>query len=192
MSKYVDLTGFRSGRLLVIEHAGFRQRADGRNRSLWRCVCDCGNEVTLPNDTLQGKNTRSCGCLARDVSIAKILREVRCKPPGFAASNKVYHQYHSSANQRGHEFTITADDFRAMSALPCHYCGALPVNTYSTPAGTFTYNGLDRVDNTRGYVPDNLVPCCTKCNLAKHTRSASYMTEQLPAILARRRQREAS
>ena len=32
-------------------------------------------------------------------------------------------------------------------------------------------NGVDRVDNTKGYSVDNSVPCCKFCNTAKHTMS---------------------
>ena len=28
--------------------------------------------------------------------------------------------------------------------------------------------GLDRLDNSKGYVLDNVVPCCDKCNRLKH------------------------
>jgi hypothetical protein len=28
-------------------------------------------------------------------------------------------------------------------------------------------NGIDRVDNTKGYSVDNCVPCCRRCNVAK-------------------------
>ena len=30
-------------------------------------------------------------------------------------------------------------------------------------------NGIDRVDNDKGYVRGNIVPCCTNCNIAKNT-----------------------
>jgi hypothetical protein len=33
-----------------------------------------------------------------------------------------------------------------------------------------SYNGIDRVDS-KGYVPDNCVPCCEPCNTAKLDRS---------------------
>lgn len=29
------------------------------------------------------------------------------------------------------------------------------------------YNGIDRVDPTKGYIIDNCVPCCTTCNYMK-------------------------
>jgi hypothetical protein len=58
MGKYLDLTGKRFGRLLVIEDAG-------RNRlgcALWLCHCDCGNDVVISSRSLQ-VGTQSCGCL---------------------------------------------------------------------------------------------------------------------------------
>lgn len=33
--------------------------------------------------------------------------------------------------------------------------------------GDYVYNGIDRVDNTKGYTIDNVVPCCGICNMAK-------------------------
>jgi hypothetical protein len=33
--------------------------------------------------------------------------------------------------------------------------------------GVYIYNGIDRVDNTRGYSIDNCVACCKQCNWAK-------------------------
>jgi len=33
--------------------------------------------------------------------------------------------------------------------------------------GNLIYNGVDRIDSTKGYIKDNLVPCCEICNKAK-------------------------
>lgn len=33
--------------------------------------------------------------------------------------------------------------------------------------GAYTYNGIDRVDNNKGYTITNSVPCCKDCNFAK-------------------------
>lgn len=33
--------------------------------------------------------------------------------------------------------------------------------------GEFISNGIDRIDNNRGYVKENCVPCCKTCNYAK-------------------------
>lgn len=62
MGKKVDLTGQRFGRLLVIEEAGRNKRSD----VLWKCKCDCGNEVTVCTSHLRTGNTKSCGCYRRE------------------------------------------------------------------------------------------------------------------------------
>ena len=50
---------------------------------------------------------------------------------------------------------MTDDDFDALTAMDCTYCGDPPRNIYrKTRNGSFTYNGIDRVDNTRaGDIP---------------------------------------
>lgn len=54
-----DLTGQRFGRLVVTEKTEKRSK----NRYvLWRCRCDCGNEIETTKDRLLSGNTTSCGC----------------------------------------------------------------------------------------------------------------------------------
>ena len=57
MRKRVDMTGQRFDRLTVIcfDH---RNSCD----SLWRCRCDCGNEITVYGRKLRSGRKTSCGC----------------------------------------------------------------------------------------------------------------------------------
>jgi len=68
------------------------------------------------------------------------------------------------------DFEITREEFRAISQTPCEYCGATD-NSHNPRGkranGKHVGNGMDRVDNTRGYTHDNVVPCCSFCNYAK-------------------------
>ena len=66
-----DLTGQRFNRLIVIDCAG---KLDGR-RYFWNCVCDCGNTKVILGSSLTSGNTRSCGCLAKEVGIQKMNKE---------------------------------------------------------------------------------------------------------------------
>lgn len=57
-----DLTGQRFTKLLVTEYAGYVFDDKGRAKHLWKCKCDCGNEVIVKGgNLLRGK--RSCGCI---------------------------------------------------------------------------------------------------------------------------------
>jgi len=55
-----DEKGKRYGKLLVLDRAGL----DGRN-ALWRCRCDCGNEIDARATRLRSGETISCGCYGR-------------------------------------------------------------------------------------------------------------------------------
>lgn len=59
MSKLIDLTGQRFGRLTVIERA-----ENGSNGAIrWRCRCNCGKIKTVVGFDLRRGHTQSCGCL---------------------------------------------------------------------------------------------------------------------------------
>ena len=62
MPKKIDMTGRPIGRLLVIEECG----RDARGEALWRCRCECGNEVIVRGSHLRNENTTSCGCYWRE------------------------------------------------------------------------------------------------------------------------------
>jgi len=54
------------GRLTVLQRAGSRH-----GKALWRCRCSCGNEVVVLGTYLTTGDTRSCGCLFRETTVAK-------------------------------------------------------------------------------------------------------------------------
>jgi len=60
--KFIDRTGQVFGRLRVVNVAG----RNNLKKVLWRCVCTCGNYVTLPSGALVTGNTESCGCYLKE------------------------------------------------------------------------------------------------------------------------------
>lgn len=69
MSKKIDLTGQRFGRLRVCEDSGYRN-----GRTYWKCTCDCGNTCIVSGHELKNGHTKSCGCLGRETSQARAKR----------------------------------------------------------------------------------------------------------------------
>ncbi|MBQ6539782.1 MAG: transcriptional regulator [Oscillospiraceae bacterium] len=57
-----DLTGMRFGRLTALE----RLEEKSGSCYLWRCRCDCGNEVSATSNNLLKGNTTSCGCAKKE------------------------------------------------------------------------------------------------------------------------------
>lgn len=67
-------------------------------------------------------------------------------------------RYKMGAKRRDLEWNLDDEDAMEMMTSPCTYCGILPEDRV---------NGIDRMDNAVGYVPDNCVPCCETCNFLK-------------------------
>lgn len=77
MSKIIDLTGQRFGRLTVIERSG---KVTKDHNICWKCICDCGNIKNIASGTLRSGNTKSCGCLRKDaceISVKKSIENPR-------------------------------------------------------------------------------------------------------------------
>lgn len=184
MGALIDLTGEKYGRLVVIKRAPNRYR-----RVHWLCRCDCGNEVTVASMNLRAGSTRSCGCLHAET--ARKNGQTVMLPEGEAAFRALFKQYRLNAKNRGINFELSRGQFRTLTRQNCHYCGSEPlaVLTGATYNGAYTYNGVDRIDNTLGYVLDNCVPCCKFCNLAKAGATYDEFIAYLDRVAAFRRRR---
>lgn len=55
-----DLVGQKFGKLTVLEDLEKRSKT---GHKLYRCLCDCGNEIILQTNQLTTNHTSSCGCL---------------------------------------------------------------------------------------------------------------------------------
>lgn len=63
MSVLINRIGDRFGRLTVLS------RSENRNgRVYWNCQCDCGTRLAIRGLDLPYGDTRSCGCLQRELS----------------------------------------------------------------------------------------------------------------------------
>ena len=64
MAELIDITGSVFGRLTV------RERAENTKLGMarWLCDCSCGSVATVSGGSLRSLQTRSCGCLHREIS----------------------------------------------------------------------------------------------------------------------------
>lgn len=164
MRKRVELTGKMFGKLIVLEFAG----PDKYGKSLWRCKCSCGNEITKAAGDLRRMSEGHCIKCNRGHNQLKF---------GEANRNRVYKSYQAGANKRNLEFDLSLEEFIKTTQEKCHYCGALPSvfkrdSHHGKSNGLYTGNGIDRKDNIIGYTLSNCLPCCYTCNIAK--RDMSY------------------
>lgn len=66
MSKFIDLTGQRFGRLVVTASWEKRTTPNGITKPYWLCKCDCGNEKWVSAYSLRSGNSTSCGCYHKE------------------------------------------------------------------------------------------------------------------------------
>jgi hypothetical protein len=94
------------------------------------------------------------------------------KAYGEAEFNRLFDAYRRSAQKDEREFSLSEDEFRTLTKGDCYYCGSEPKQAFCRSNSTpYFHNGLDRINNHRGYVVGNVVPCCKHCNYAKRDLS---------------------
>jgi hypothetical protein len=86
--------------------------------------------------------------------------------------NERLNKYKRNARIRNYDFLLSSEDFRQLLDTPCYYCGG---------AG----GGVDRVDNSIGYVLDNVVACCRACNWTKRILSKQAFIKICIAVAKR-------
>lgn len=112
-------------------------------------------------------------------------KDKRCKPcysaaqrlaPNMDSTYKVLvASVKSGARKRNIEYSLSFEQFKDIVQDNCFWCNASPplkmpkgerMPTLPAPA-----NGIDRLDNSIGYVYANCVASCQMCNVAKNNHS---------------------
>lgn len=173
--EFKDISGQRFGRLLAVEitdeHCGSNLK--------WRCSCDCGNIVLVSGYSLRKGISQSCGCLRNDITSERMrLRE------GNSNLNARYKAYKKVAQKNNREFSLSQEEFGKIAGSDCFYCGTPPSNIANIKGSykPYIYNGIDRIDSSRGYTLDNIVPCCWMCNRSKKDFSISVFLSWIEKV----------
>lgn len=155
MSRIKDLTGQRFGRLTVRHSAADSFTSTGRRLVAWTAVCDCGAVKTVRAQALSCGDTKSCGCLDRDVLIARNTKHgmtVRGapRPPEYSAW---CHMIGRCEDQNDKHFA----DYGGRGVTVCaewrHDFLAFLRDIGPRPSGR---HSVDRIDNDGNYQPGNV------------------------------------
>lgn len=157
MSKLIDLTGKRFGRLTVIERAHDYIYPNGKTKVQWLCECDCGNHCVVIGDNLRKGNSKSCGCLNDE------LRRTRSITHG--ASNGNSRLYSIWTNMKTRCYNQNNPCYLNYGARGIKMCDAwrnsfISFRDWAIPAG-FDENldpsecMIERIDVNGDYCPEN-------------------------------------
>lgn len=189
-----NLVGQKFGLVLVIEDAGnefvglCKKTGKKKYKSIFKYVCDCGNTGITRSNSLKSGRVTSCGCQG----------PIRCKTMAEGKRKQVYsgfsflwHSYKCGAKKRGLEFSLTRDEFRELTSSNCYYCNEEPNKIRKTrfleyknskSVYGYKYNGIDRIDNNKGYFISNCRPCCEFCNKMKMAHSEKEFLDKISKI----------
>lgn len=140
-------------------------------RSLYiEALHNCGHTRKFTGFQLRN-NQQKCKVCEAGLSFRKPLRTL-------AINNKMA-TYKSSAARRNLEFDLSKDQFELLIFGDCHYCGRVPQSEFKPPRNKSQkwrdeqvfVNGIDRIDNSIGYLVNNCSSCCWTCNKIKSAMS---------------------
>lgn len=143
MPKIIDLTGQKFGKLSVIRMVGKNKN----HKAMWECKCECGNVICVDSHSLRCGNSKSCGCSRQHIN-----------------------RKHGDSGDRARLYTIWAN-MNMRTSNPNNSCwkdyGGRGITIceewkdYEAFKRWATENGyepnltIDRIDNDKGYSPDN-------------------------------------
>lgn len=150
MGTFLDLTGMKFGRLTILSRHEDRIEGNGRKRIYWDCKCDCGNNTVVCGENLKRGATTSCGCYKRECTSKRAsthrdtnthLYGIWCsmKARCYNKNTKYYDRYGGRGIDICDQWKNDYESFKDWSVK----------NGYSDGLS------IDRINNDRGYSPDN-------------------------------------
>jgi len=143
--RFKDMTGLKFGRLLVTRF----DCLSNQNRAKWMCLCDCGGVVSVNGPLLRSGHTQSCGCLHRQRT--GDAHRIHGMSGGRLAEYAVW----SSMKQRC--LNPRNKNFKHYGARGITVCQRwMNFENFISDMGFRPHRlTLERVNNDRGYEPDN-------------------------------------
>lgn len=141
MSKCNNITGKRFGKLVAIEKIG----KDIHRQSIWKCICDCGNEIDVILCSLTTGNTHSCGCIRANHGFSRKERKRR-----------EFHIWRGMIERTSNPNNKDFENYGNRGITVCNEWLESFKTFWHDMKGSYNANlTIDRIDNNKGYSKDN-------------------------------------
>jgi hypothetical protein len=170
MSKRIDITGKRFGRLVALKLDHIKKYKNNCVEQ-WLCSCDCGKEKIIAKTSLTSGATVSCGC--RHSEALRINQKERRKHGDslFPKRSRIYRIWlgmRSRCNNLKNERYI---DYGGRGIKVCpEWDNYLIFKEWALSHGYSDNLSIDRIDNDKGYSPDN----CRWATAKEQMRNVRY------------------
>jgi len=136
----------------------------------------CGSDIdekTIGFRKEEIQRCHSCYQKLKEIELSRAREKRNYNEERKANIQRHYKEYITSSNKRGIIFEININDFMHLVSAECTYCG------YYNDSEVI---GIDRVDNSIGYIQSNVVACCAICNRMKYSHSVEFFKEHIRKI----------
>jgi hypothetical protein len=144
MAKHIDLTNKKFGRWLVLKYIG---------NSNWLCQCECGTTSKVRTSELKNGNSRSCGCLHKEI-VSKTSKKNRVYKKEYNRLRQIF------GNMKQRCYDKNSINFKNYGAKGIKICNEWLENPLSFCEWAIN-NGytntltIDRINVNQNYTPDN-------------------------------------
>lgn len=160
-STKLQLQGQKFGDLEVLHEL----RINRRKNLVWLVRCLCGVEFEITSHGLTRGTTARCNS-------CRLKRLQFNNRKADSAVRHLFSRYRCQARTARRSFKISFEKFKTLTSAPCFYTGRVPEQIVKMVGSQHEYNGLDRLNNRKGYTLQNSVPCCGVINKMKGTLDA--------------------
>jgi hypothetical protein len=144
MSRFKNLIGEKFGKLTVVENLGL----NNHNKTMWKCICECGNEKITISSSLNAGLCKSCGCLQqKHISVLSLKhslsksRQYKCWHDMKTRCNDLKCPQYKNYGMRGIVYDIKWETFEGF---------------WKDMAEGYSDNlTLDRINVNKNYTKDN-------------------------------------
>lgn len=163
--KFIDLIGMRFERWVVVK----REENNKWGMPRWLCKCTCGNKRIIDSGHLKSGQSKSCGCLQKELAGQQTLKHSHAKCGEKSKTYITWNNMKARCNNKNHP---AYQDYGGRNP-PITVCKKWSnkkngFKNFLKDMGEIPKNKtLDRIDNNKGYFSNN----CKLSTMREQTRN---------------------